>query len=276
MNYREARQRFGRRLQTLRAEHALTQEQLAEEVQKSTEHISFLERGERSPSFETLLDLARVLGATVADFLDDLTTSSEALVEALEVAPPAAPLPEPAQQTPTIQEQRLSNLERLNAAMQGLREMQRLADEYGISDILQDNGGKVLQVLILLGLRISPGREGNDAIDADGNEYELKTVNLALNPRAGITTHHHLNGDILQKYRSVRAWYVAIYFGIELKEIYRVLPTDLEPAFQQWEQKIAATGKELNNPKIPMRLVRAAQRVYPKPGSSLPDSPATP
>ena len=61
MDYLEARQRFGRRLQALRAERTLTQEQLAEAIQKSTEHISFLERGERSPSFETLIDLARVL-----------------------------------------------------------------------------------------------------------------------------------------------------------------------------------------------------------------------
>lgn len=50
-----------------------------------------------------------------------------------------------------------------------------------------------------------------------------------------------------------------------LKEIYRVRPGDLGPVFQQWEQKIEAIGKELNNPKIPMRLVRAAERVYPKP-----------
>ncbi len=276
MDYQEARRRFGRRLQALRVERALTQEQLAEAAQKSTEHISFLERGERSPSFETLLDLARILEVTVAELLDEPVASGDALVEALEVALPVAPLPEPVQPTPAVQEQRHSDLERLNAAMQGLREMQSLADEYGINDILQDNGGKVLQVLILLGLRISPGREGNDAVDADGNEYELKTVNLALNPRAGITTHHHLNKDILQKYRSVRAWYVAIYSAIELKEIYRVLPADLEPVFQQWEQKIEATGKELNNPKIPMRLVRAAQQVYPKLESSLPDSLTAP
>jgi transcriptional regulator with XRE-family HTH domain len=276
MNYQEARQRFGRRLQALRMARGLTQEQLAEAIEKSTEHISFMERGERSPSFETLLDLARNLQTPPAELLDEAAASGDVLIEALEIAPPAAPLPEPAKQTPEVQEQRLSDLERLNAAMQGLREMQRLADEYGINDILQDNGGKVLQVLILLGLRISPGREGNDALDADGNEYELKTVNLALNPRAGVTTHHHLNKDIIQKYRNVRAWYIAIYSAIELKEIYRVLPAELESVFQQWEQKIEATGKELNNPKIPMRLVRAAQRVYPKSADSPPDPPEAP
>lgn len=53
--------------------------------------------------------------------------------------------------------------------------MQQLANEYGINDIFQDNGGKVFQVLILLGLRISPGREGNDAIDAEGNDKNNKS-----------------------------------------------------------------------------------------------------
>lgn len=83
-------------------------------------------------------------------------------------------------------------------------------------DIFQDNGGKVLQVLILLGLKILPGREGNDAIDAEGNEYELKTIKRSLNKNAGVTTHHHLNRYILAKYRAVKAWYIAIYEGIEL------------------------------------------------------------
>ena len=70
--------------------------------------------------------------------------------------------------------ERQSDLERLQAAFEGVRALQELAREYEITDIFQDNGGKVLQVLILLGLKSSPGREGNDAIDAEGNEYELK------------------------------------------------------------------------------------------------------
>lgn len=76
--------------------------------------------------------------------------------------------------------------------------MQNLANEYGITDIFQDNGGKTLQLLILLGLRISPGREGNDAIDGEGKEYELKTINISLNRSGGVTTHHHLNQIILE------------------------------------------------------------------------------
>lgn len=265
MDYQEARQRFGSRLQALRTEQGLTQEQLAERLNKSVEHVSYLERGERSPSFETLFDLAIALQTDVRELLDTPPTNVEALADALEVAPPAAPLPEPAQPTPDAQAQRQSDLDRLTAALHGLRDMQRLADEYGIHDILQDNGGKVLQVLILLNLKMLPGREGNDAVDADGNEYELKTVNITNKPNAGITTHHHLNVDILNKYRRVKAWYISLYAGIELREIYRVSPEELEPVFAQWEQKIASTGQQLNNPKIPMRWVRAAQKVYPAP-----------
>jgi len=260
-NYQDARQRFANRLRAARVEKGLTQEQLAELIGKTTEHISFLERAERSPSFEVILDLARVLGVTVAALLDDQETNA-AIAETLGIAPFTYPLPEPVQETPPAKEQQRSDIERLNAAFKGIREAQLLADEYGINDILQDNGGKVLQVLILLGLRISPGCEGNDAVDDEGNEYELKTINRSLRKNAGITTHHHLNKDILNKYRLVKAWFIAIYEGVELKEIYKISPQELEPLFQQWEQKVEKIGP-INNPKIPMRYVRKGERVYP-------------
>lgn len=263
MDYQAARQRFGDRLRTKRAAKGITQEKLGELIRKSTEHVSYLERGERSPSFEVMLDIAQALDTTVASLTNlDEAEAGSLFEEALSVAPISAPLPEPAQETKVANEQRASDLERLTSAFEGIHQMQQLANEYGINDILQDNGGKVLQVLILLGLRISPGREGNDAIDPDGNEYELKTVNRSLNKNAGITTHHHLNKDILKKYRSVTAWYIAIYEDVTLKEIYKLLPSDLEPLFEIWEQKIEANGAALNNPKIPMRYVQRGERVY--------------
>jgi hypothetical protein len=55
---------------------------------------------------------------------------------------------------------------------------------------------------------------------------------------------------------------VAVYEGIELMEIYRIEPRDLEALFQAWEQRIERQGP-LNNPKIPMRVVRGSQRVFP-------------
>ena len=261
-DYQSARSQFSQRLRTIRQEKGLTQEKLAELIGKTTEHISFLERAERSPSFEVLFDLARVLEVSVSSFIED-GSSDATFAETLGISPITYPLPEPASDIPSVKEQQKSDIERLSDAFRGIREAQYLADEYGINDILQDNGGKVLQVLILLGLRISPGREGNDAVDSDGNEYELKTINRSLNKNAGVTTHHHLTKDIINKYRAVKAWYIAIYEGVELKEIYKVLPQQLEDLFQKWERKLDDDRQPLNNPKIPMALVKKGDQVYP-------------
>jgi transcriptional regulator with XRE-family HTH domain len=257
----KARQHFGNRVRQFRNERGLTQEQFAELIGKTVEHISFLERGERSPSFEVITDIAEALHISPAQLLSgELPDADSALTDALPT-PPTAPLPEPNPEIPSVIARRQSDLKRLETAFVGLREMQRLANEYGVNDVLQDNGGKVLQVLIVLGLQISPGREGNDAIDAEGNEYELKTINRSLRKNAGITTHHHLNKAIIDKYRVVKAWYIAIYEGIELKQIYKVLPEQLEELFRIWEAKIEIAGP-LNNPKIPMRYVQRGELVY--------------
>lgn len=143
---------------------------------------------------------------------------------------------------------------KLDALWPAIREYQRLASEHGIDDIFQDNGGKLLQVLLITGLIRIPGREGNDAVDANGNEYELKSVNIALTK--SFSTHHHMNPTIIAKYRQV-AWVFAIYQGIELLEIYRLTPNDLSPYYDKWETKWHDDGgKDINNPKIPLTFVR--------------------
>jgi transcriptional regulator with XRE-family HTH domain len=260
----EARQNFAQKMRGLRKEKNITQEQLAELIGKSTEHISFLERGERSPSFELIVELADALAVSIGQLMDIESTGSDiARLEELIVSP-ISPLIDPVEESFTTKKKQKSDLERLESAINGIHEMQLLANEYGINDIFQDNGGKVLQVLILLGLKTSPGREGNDAIDAEGSEYELKTINRALNKNAGVTTHHHLNKEIIEKYRRVKAWYIAIYEGIELKEIYRVHPEILEPLFQIWEKRVEVEGP-LNNPKISInKYVKKGELVYPK------------
>lgn len=91
--------------------------------------------------------------------------------------------------------------------------LQALAEKHGINDIFQDNGGKILQVLLLTGLEVVPGREGNDARDDEGNEYEMKSVNTLLTK--SFSTHHHMNPAIIEKYRRVD-WIFAVYEGIRL------------------------------------------------------------
>ena len=134
-----------------------------------------------------------------------------------------------------------------------IREYQALASKHGIGDVFQDNGGKLLQLLLITRLKGVGSREGNDAQDAQGNEYELKSVNTLLTQ--SFSTHHHMNPIILAKYRKVD-WVLAIYEGIELQAIYRMKPTALEPYFSKWESKWHESGgKDINNPKIPVKFV---------------------
>jgi transcriptional regulator with XRE-family HTH domain len=146
-------------------------------------------------------------------------------------------------------------IQKLNFLFPFIRQYQKLAEETNeINDVFQDNGGKLLQVLLITGLVDIPGREGNDAVDKNGNEYELKSVNVLLTK--SFSTHHHMNPYIIAKYRQVD-WIFAVYESIELKEIYRLTPKQLEPYYTSWETKWHKDGgKDINNPKIPLKYVR--------------------
>jgi hypothetical protein len=149
----------------------------------------------------------------------------------------------------------------LTRLMPSIRELQCLASKHGIDDIFQDNGGKILQILLCTGLTVLTGREGNDARDENGREYELKSVNIRLTQ--SFSTHHHMNPQIIAKYRQVD-WVFAVYDGIELVEIYLLTPSQIEPYFTRWAKKWVDDGnKDINNPKIPLKFVReAGKRVY--------------
>lgn len=161
-------------------------------------------------------------------------------------------------------------LEKLNSLFKHIRDYQKCAEEwYGINDIFQDNGGKLLQVLLVTQLEnMTESREGNDARDIDGNEYELKSVNIKLTK--SFSTNHHINQHIIDKYRKVD-WIFAVYEGIELLEIYKLTPSDLEFYYASWEDKLNTQIEEainsgegekaiakihINNPKIPLKYVR--------------------
>lgn len=135
-----------------------------------------------------------------------------------------------------------------------IRAYQALALKHGIGDIFQDNGGKLLQIALVTGLQLLTSREGNDAKDEVGNEYELKSVNVLLTK--SFSTHHHMNPTIIAKYRLVD-WVFAVYESIELKEIYLLTPSEMEPFYVRWEAKWHADGgKDINNPKIPLTYVK--------------------
>jgi len=157
------------------------------------------------------------------------------------------------------------DLAKLEKLFPYIQRYQELASRHGINDIFQDNGGKLLQVLLTLGLRVIPGREGNDAVDLDGKEYELKSVNIDLTQ--SFSTHHHMNPVIIRKYRKVD-WIFAVYRNIEIQAIYRLTPQDLEPFYKKWESKWHADGqKDINNPKVPLSyVVKHGELLYDEDG----------
>ncbi len=206
-----------------RKEKNLTQEDLAHLAEIDRTYIGYIENAKNNITLGMLIKIANALDLEVIDLLKPLDAKTE--------------------------------IERLNELFPYIRKYQKLAEETnGINDIFQDNGGKLLQVLLVTGLKDIPGREGNDAVDVDGNEFELKSLNSDL--VKGFSTHHHMNPTIIAKYRKVN-WIFAIYEGIELVEIYEMTPKNLEPYYKKWEDKWVADGnKDINNPKIPLKFVR--------------------
>jgi transcriptional regulator with XRE-family HTH domain len=63
---------FGRRLRELRAQHGLSQDDLASRTDVHPTAIGRLERGSREPRLTTILRIARGLGVRPGDLVDEL------------------------------------------------------------------------------------------------------------------------------------------------------------------------------------------------------------
>lgn len=153
-----------------------------------------------------------------------------------------------------------------------LETLQGIAAQYGIMNIFQDNGAEILQQLIYLNFAVVPGREGNDGVDRNGCQWEMKSLDISKGNK-GITTNHHLNQAIIDKYRTV-PWSISLYDRIRLKAIYVICPEQLEPFYQKWEAALRAVP-HLNNPKIPLKYIeKHAFCVYAE-GEPYPVDPLT-
>lgn len=203
----------------------MTQDELAYKAGIDRTYVGYIENAKHNLTIGKLSEIADALGVS---FEDLLKRKSE----------------KPKEQT---------DIERINSLFPYIRQYQDLASKHEINDVFQDNGGKLLQVLIITGLINIKGREGNDAKDDKGSEYELKSVNASLT--GSFSTHHHLNPTILKKYKKVD-WIFAVYEGIEIKEIYLMKPKELKFYFDKWTKKWNEERKDINNPKIPLKYVR--------------------
>lgn len=63
----KTQEKLGRKIQKLRKEIRLTQEELAEKLNISRTHIGHIEQGRKSPSLKLVEKIARVLGVKVKD-----------------------------------------------------------------------------------------------------------------------------------------------------------------------------------------------------------------
>ena len=151
-----------------------------------------------------------------------------------------------------------------------LATLQEIAEDFGISNIFQDNGAEILQQLIYLNMKAVPGRTGNDGVDINGCEWEMKSLDISKG-NVGITTNHHLNKTIIEKYKTV-PWSISLYDGIHLKKIYIIGRAQLAPIFEEWERKLE-TKDSLNNPKIPLKFIEEHGILIYEEGMDYPRNP---
>jgi transcriptional regulator with XRE-family HTH domain len=214
---------LAKNIQDTRKSLNMTQEDLAYKAEIDRTYIGYVENSKHNVTLGMLVKIANALNTDILDLIKPVTPKTD--------------------------------IERLNELFPFIRKYQKLAEEScGINDVFQDNGGKLLQVLLVTGLKNIIDREGNDAEDDKGNQYELKSVNTKLT--SSFSTHHHMNPVIIKKYKKVD-WIFAVYEGIELVEIFQLTPKDLEPYYKKWLKKWKDDGnKDINNPKIPLSFVR--------------------
>ncbi|HYI61984.1 MAG TPA: hypothetical protein VEW93_09295 [Acidimicrobiales bacterium] len=164
-------------------------------------------------------------------------------------------------------------------------ELQHHASDRGIHNVFDDGGFKELLMLTLFDLT-KLDREGDDAIDAQGRRYEMKTV-ARVNARGerktslAVTTEHTLTLANIARYRQVHLWIVAVFDQSSPEAIYEITPAALELYFSRWEQRLlgqAAARSEgsapdhLNNPKIPLgHIQKHGTQVWPDPDLPLPE-----
>lgn len=148
--------------------------------------------------------------------------------------------------------------------------LQEIGTENEIVSVFDDGGYRELIMGHLFGLQLHKGRHGDDATDDKGRNYEFKTVNLVdtsgrLRKNPGITTCHHVNHDIIRRYRSLHSWLIGIFFINEPVEIYELEPQFLDYMLDQWEKRLHDEGlTHLNNPKLKLNDVRSHGVLYYK------------
>ncbi|BEI48662.1 hypothetical protein AWA2013_00680 [Lactiplantibacillus plantarum] len=168
-------------------------------------------------------------------------------------------------------EEHQDRMKNIEIAWKNLYDLTELAKSDGINDIFQDNGAKVLQQLFMSNMQFLPGRQGNDAIDENGIEWEFKSINTQTTA-SGFVTDHHTTYELLDRFNSI-PWLFSIYHGIQLQEMYVISPGKLDDWVKHQRENLdkrEPDNKTLNNPKIPIKYVKNnGVKVYPIDGKMI-------
>jgi transcriptional regulator with XRE-family HTH domain len=81
----QLKQRIGIRVKSARSARGLTQEHLAELIERTTESVSNIERGQTLPPIDTLDVIASVLDVPLSAFFDDAEKTADADRERIEL-----------------------------------------------------------------------------------------------------------------------------------------------------------------------------------------------
>jgi len=71
INHRDVLERFGMRLQKIRKEKRISQEELAAQLSMHHTYIGMIERGERNPTIRTLYKMAKALKVSDCPRMND-------------------------------------------------------------------------------------------------------------------------------------------------------------------------------------------------------------
>lgn len=180
--------------------------------------------------------------------------SEEELEEMLDTL--ANPLSPPSDLAPLQAQGSISDLLSLAAPLE------QAAQKYGIPTVFDDGGFKTLILCKLFGLTPLPGKGGDDAVDAEGRSFELKTLNLldsSGNDRRtppGVGAGTPLEQARIDRYRRTNSWLIGVFRGYHPIEVWQLSSTLLEPFYVKWEEQLRqAPGGVINNPKIPFQFV---------------------
>jgi len=145
-----------------------------------------------------------------------------------------------------------SDFEEMQEALEHLSKFQAIASKHGVHDVFQDNGGRIIQIILALNLKVLPGRTGNDAVDSDLNQYELKSI--CVPGGGGFSTSHHLNSKTIEKLKGV-SWIFAFFKGNTMVQIYKVPPNKMDKVYRKWVNELKFKD-HLNNPKVSIEFVK--------------------